>query len=159
MNVNVVNVRNVYTRTVVVNNVRTSFNGPGGIEARSTRQEEAYAREPHTAALAVQSQHEHAASQNRQLFASENHGRPEIAATGRAGEFNGPHLQRASAAGEAYHSPNLSPREARNRGQMSRDNPGQQRQPERAAQNRVEKPNRAPARGEQKRGENERAHR
>ncbi len=108
-----VNVTNVYNRTVVVNNVHTSFNGPGGIEARPTRQEEAYGRERHTPALATQSQHEHAASQNRQLFASENHGRPAIAATGRAGEFNGPHVQRASAAGEAYRAPNISPREAR----------------------------------------------
>src|ERR1019366_10459188 len=73
-NVNVTNVTNVYNRRVVVNNVHTSFNGRGGIEARPTRQEEAYGRESHTAALATQSQHEHAASQNRQLFASENHG-------------------------------------------------------------------------------------
>jgi hypothetical protein len=113
MNVNVTNVTNVYNRTVVVNNVHTSFNGPGGIVARPTPQEEAYAREPHTAPLAAQTQHEHAASQNRQLFASENHGRPAIAATGRPGEFNGPHVQRASAAGEPYRAPKMSPQEAR----------------------------------------------
>ncbi len=134
-NVNVTNVTNVYNRTVVVNNVHTSFNGRGGIEARPTRQEEAYGRESHRAALATQSQHEHAASQNRQLFASENHGRPAIAATGRAGEFNGAHVQRASTAGEAYHAPNMPPREARvqsqnnsggNRGfnQSARNQPG-----------------------------------
>jgi hypothetical protein len=120
-NVNVTNVTNVYNRTVVVNNVHTSFNGPGGIGARPTRQEEAFARDPHRAALAVQSQHEHAASQNRQLFASENHGRPAIAATSRAGEFNGPHVQRASAAGAPYRAPNISPREAR---AQSSGNPG-----------------------------------
>ncbi len=114
VNVNVVNVTNVYSRTVVVNNTRNvSFNGPGGIEARPTREEEAYEREPHTAALSTQMEHEHAASQNRQLFASENHGRPGIAATGRPGEFNGPHVQRASAAGESYHEPKMSPQEAR----------------------------------------------
>ncbi|MGA7632152.1 MAG: YXWGXW repeat-containing protein [Terriglobales bacterium] len=99
MNVNVVNVTNVYSRTVVVNNVHTSFNGPGGIDVRPTAQEEAYSREPHRAALPAQTEHEHAASQNRALFASENHGRPAIAATGKPGEFNGPRVVRASAAG------------------------------------------------------------
>src|SRR6202142_4541232 len=99
MNVNVVNVTNVYSRIVVGNNLHTSFNGPGGIEARPTAQEEAYSREPHRAALPAQTEHEHAASRNRALFASENHGRPAIAATGKPGEFNGPRVVRASAAG------------------------------------------------------------
>ena len=113
-NVNVVNVRNVYSRTVIVNNTRNvSFNGRGGIDMRPTRQEEVFAREPHRAALAVQSQHERAASRNRELFAAENHGRPAIAATARPGEFRGPHLERARAAGEPYRAPKLSPREAR----------------------------------------------
>src|SRR6202171_2263309 len=113
-NVNVTNVTNVYNRTVIVNNTRNvSFNGRGGIEARPTPQEERFSREPHNAALAAQTQHEHAARQNRQLFASENHGRPAIAATARAGEFNGPHVQRARAAGEPYRAPKISPQEAR----------------------------------------------
>ena len=60
MNVNVTNVTNVYNRTVVVNNTHTSFNGPGGIEARPTREEESYGHEPHTRALAAQTEHEHA---------------------------------------------------------------------------------------------------
>ncbi len=82
--------RNVYERTVVVNNNRVSYNGgAGGIDARPTREEERYSREPHREALAVQMQHERAASQNRQSFASENHGRPAIAATGRPGELGG----------------------------------------------------------------------
>jgi hypothetical protein len=122
VNVNVTNVRNVYSRTVVVNNVHTSFNGPGGIEARPTPQEETYGREPHTAALAAQTEHEHAASQNRQLFASENHGRPAIAATARPGEFNGSHVQRASAAGEPYREPKMSPQEARGSSAGNRGN-------------------------------------
>jgi hypothetical protein len=157
VNVNVTNVTNVYNRTVVVNNVHTSFNGPGGIEARPTPQEEAYGREPHTAALAEQTQHEHAASQNRQLFASENHGRPAIAATARPGEFNGPHVQRASAAGEPYHEPKMSPQEARvqrpgsngtgNQGQMSSHNSAK---PDKAAQKRMQKEQRAQEKAEQK---------
>jgi hypothetical protein len=170
VNVNVTNVTNVYNRTVVVNNVHTSFNGPGGIESRPTPQEEAYGREPHTAALAVQTQHEHAASQNRQLFASENHGRPAIAATARPGEFSGPHVQRASAAGEPYHAPTMSPQQARvqsprnggfsnnavprpgnngagNQGQMSsRNNP----KPDKQAQKKMEKQQRAQEKAEQK---------
>jgi hypothetical protein len=112
MNVNVVNVRNVYSRTVIVNNVHTSFNGPGGIEARPSPQEEAYGRERHIEALSEQREHERAASQNRALFASENHGRPEIAATARPGEFSGRNVERARA-GEPYHAPRISPQEAR----------------------------------------------
>jgi hypothetical protein len=128
LNVNVTNVRNVYSRTVIVNNTHTAFNGPGGVEARPTPQEVAYGREPHTAPLEAQLQHEHAASQNRQLFASENHGRPSIAATGRPGDFSGRGVERASAAGESYREPKVSPQEARatsadnrNRGPNSND--------------------------------------
>jgi hypothetical protein len=125
MNVNMVNVRNVYSRTVIVNNVHTSFNGPGGIVARPTPQEEAYGLERHTEVLATQREHERAASQNRALFASENHGRPEIAATARPGEFSGRNVERARAAGEPYREPKASPQEARgssgsNRGSMTR---------------------------------------
>ncbi len=49
--------------------------------------EEAAARERHFAPTALQSRHETAAASNRQLWASENHGRPAIAATARPGEF------------------------------------------------------------------------
>jgi hypothetical protein len=113
-NVNVTNVTNVYNRTVIVNNTRNvSFNGRGGVEARPTPQEERFSREPHNAALTAQIQHEHSARQNRQLFASENHGRPAIAATAKAGEFNGPHVQRARGAGAPYRAPKISPQEAR----------------------------------------------
>ena len=148
VNVNVTNVTNVYNRTVVVNNVHTSFNGAGGIEARPTPQEEAYGREPHTAALAAQTEHEHAASQNRQLFASENHGRPAIAATARPGEFSGPHVQRASAAGEPSHAaPRPGNNGTGNQGQMSsHNNP----KPDKAAQKKMEKQQRAQEKAEQK---------
>ena len=113
-NVNVTNVTNVYNRTVIVNNTRNvSFNGRGGVEARPTPQEERFSREPHNAALGAQTQHEHAARQNRQLFASENHGRPAIAATAKPAEFNGPHVQPARAAGAPYRAPKITPQEAR----------------------------------------------
>ena len=116
-NVSVTNVTNVYNRTVIVNNTtvsRVSYNGgAGGVEARPTAQEQAYSREPHTAALSAQMQHEHAAMQNRANFASENHGRPAIAATARPGDFSSRSVVAARAAGGEYHAPTMSPREAR----------------------------------------------
>src|SRR4029077_19652977 len=62
-NVSVTSVTHVYNRTVVVNNTSTaSFNGgSGGVAARATAQEETYARESHTPALAAQSEHERSA--------------------------------------------------------------------------------------------------
>ena len=157
-NVNVVNVTNVYNRTVVVNNRRAvSFNGPGGIEARPTREEEAYGREPHREALAEQSEHEHSASRNREMFASENHGRPAIAATGRPGEFNGAHIERARAAGEPYHG-NSNDRAMRHPDEHGAGNPGQMSshdnakwdKQEKADQKRMEKENRAQAKAQEK---------
>jgi phage terminase small subunit len=114
-NINVVNVTNVYERNVVVrNNSRVSYNGgEGGINVRPTREEERFEREPHREALNEQMHHERAASENRQLFASENHGRPAIAATDRPGEFHGRNVVEAREAGERYREPKISPREAR----------------------------------------------
>ena len=114
-NVSVTNVTHVYNRTVVVNNTRTvSYNGgQGGVEARPTPQEESAAHEHHAAPLAAQTEHEHMASQNRQNFASENHGRPAIAATARPGDFSGHSVVPARAAGGEYHAPAMSPKEAR----------------------------------------------
>jgi hypothetical protein len=114
-NVSVTNVTNVYNRTVVVNNTRTvSYNGgQGGVEARPTPQEESAAHEHHAAPLAAQTEHEHMASQNRQNFASENHGRPAIAATARPGDFSSHSAVPARAAGGEYHAPPMSPKEAR----------------------------------------------
>jgi hypothetical protein len=116
MHVDTVHVTNVYVnRTVIVNNEsHVAFNGgEGGIAARPTPAEEAAAREPHQAPLAAQTQHEHAASQNRALFASENHGAPAVAATAHPGEFSGHNVVAAKAAGAPYRAPAVSPREAR----------------------------------------------
>jgi hypothetical protein len=113
MNVDSVHITNVYNRTVVVNGNHVAFNGgEGGIAARPTPAEEAAAREPHQAPLAAQVQQEHAASQNRALFASENHGAPAVAATERPGEFSG-HGVVGAKAGAEYHAPAISPKEAR----------------------------------------------
>lgn len=116
MRVDTVHVTNVYVnRTVIVNNEsHVAFNGgAGGVAVRPTAREEEFAREPHRAAVAAQVQQEHAASQNRTLFASENHGRPAVAATAKPGEFSGRGVVAAKAAGAAYHAPAMSPKEAR----------------------------------------------
>jgi hypothetical protein len=125
-NVSVTNVTNVYNRTVVVNNhSTTSFNGgTGGVLARPTAQEEAYGREHHQAALASQTEHERSASQNRQNFASENHGRPTVAATSRAGDFSHHSAVPARSAGGEYHAPSMSPKEARANSTTNRGNAG-----------------------------------
>jgi len=84
-NVNVTNITNVYNKTVIVNNnTHVAYNGgQGGVAARPTPQQAAYAHESHRGPVSTQLQHEHAASQNRALFARENHGRPSVAATAR----------------------------------------------------------------------------
>src|SRR5579864_5195935 len=79
-NVNVTNVTNVYSKTVVVNNTnvsRVSYNGgEGGVRARPSHDEERAEHEHHEAARPEQMKHEHEASKNRENFASQNHGRP-----------------------------------------------------------------------------------
>ena len=108
-NVNTTVIHNTYNRTVINHNTainRVSYNGgTGGITARPTGAEMAAAREHHTAATAVQTAHEHAASTNRAFLASENHGHPAIAATARPGEFNG----RGETAGHGISNSNRPP--------------------------------------------------
>jgi hypothetical protein len=116
MHVDTVHITNVYVNnTVIVNNdSHVAFNGgEGGIAARPTPQEETYSREPHTAPVAAQVQQEHSASQNKALFASNNHGAPAVAATARPGEFSGKGVVGAKAAGAPYKAPTMSPKEAR----------------------------------------------
>jgi hypothetical protein len=116
VNVNSVHITNVYeNRTVIVNNEsHVAFNGgEGGVAVRPTAAEESAAREPHQAALSTQAQHEHAAAQNKAMFASANHGAPAVAATARPGEFSGHNVVAAKAAGAPYHAPAVSPKEAR----------------------------------------------
>ncbi len=79
-NVNVVNITNVYNKTVINNygGDRTSFSGgQGGVQARPTPQEMAFMNEHHAAPLAAQQQNEMRAAQNRMQFANVNHGRPQ----------------------------------------------------------------------------------
>ena len=90
---NIGSVTNVYNKTVVVNNItvnRVSYNGgEGGLTARATQEDEAAAHQRHAPPTPAQSSHVQAASMNRQLFESQNHGKPAIAATAKPAEFNG----------------------------------------------------------------------
>jgi hypothetical protein len=91
--INVTEIHNVYNTKVVYNNVnvtRVSYNGGrGGVNAQETAQERAVASERHIGPVAAQTQHVQEARSNRQLRASENHGKPPIAATQRPAAFTG----------------------------------------------------------------------
>jgi hypothetical protein len=88
-----VHVTNVYNQTVINNTYinRTSYNGgQGGLVARATPQQMAFARDPHNVGpIAAQQQQMTMASQNHAMLASVNHGNPSIAATSRPGAFTG----------------------------------------------------------------------
>jgi len=87
-----VTITHVYEKTVIVEPgaTRVSFNGgSGGTTVRPTQEEQAASHEQHVAAVPSQLQHEHTASENKALLASENHGTPTIAATAKPGEFAG----------------------------------------------------------------------
>ncbi|MBE7158810.1 MAG: YXWGXW repeat-containing protein [Rhodospirillales bacterium] len=104
-NVNVVNVTNVYNRTVIVNNHTTvAYNGgPGGIGARPTAQEATFSRENHIAPTANQISHQNFAAQDRTQFASFNHGRPGVPAAASVNSFR---ANPANAAFAARPTPN-----------------------------------------------------
>jgi hypothetical protein len=87
-----VRITNVYNETVVnnINVTRVSYNGGnGGLTARPTTQEQAAAQEHHIAPTREQTEHQQMASTNKALLASQNHGRPTIAATVKPTAFSG----------------------------------------------------------------------
>jgi hypothetical protein len=91
-NVNVTVVRNTYNTTVVNNTTltRTSFNGgPEGTPARPTSTEIAAEHQRHVSMTREQTKHQQAAGSSRTLLASVNHGRPDVAASARPGQFDG----------------------------------------------------------------------
>jgi hypothetical protein len=113
-NVNTTVVHNTYINNTVINrttvNNNVSYNGgAGGITARPTSTELAAEHEQHLAATSVQTQHEQMARNDRSMLASENHGRPAIAATPKAGVFHGPGVSAARPVNEtANHSNSFS---------------------------------------------------
>jgi len=147
-NVTITNVH-IYNKTVI-NNVtvnRVSYNGgPGGIRAYATHEQESAARERHFEPTPLQRQHEHAAGGNRALLASENRGRPAIAATPRPGEFQGPKVVPARSSGAPYgHAENHSvPRPQNSARYDEHSAAGQERHGGRAAQPEHNSPNGSP---------------
>jgi hypothetical protein len=92
-------ITSLYNQTVAIDNnaSRVSFNGGnGGIQARSTPQQEAFGREHHIEATPVQRQHAEIASKDRSLFSRQNHGEPAVAATSRSGVLQGEGVVRAN---------------------------------------------------------------
>jgi hypothetical protein len=110
VNVNRTVIRNTYiNRTVIVRNEnRASFNGPGGIGARPTHEEMVANRESHIRPTSMQISHEHSAGSNRSNFASENHGRPSMAAMSRV---NAREANQQGRIGNGVKSGQLTPRE------------------------------------------------
>jgi hypothetical protein len=95
-------ITNVYNRTVVNNFAanRVSYNGgAGGLRARPTSGELAAEHDRHIEATSMQRQHEMAAHNDRAQYASVNHGRPDVAATGKPGELRRANVARATRAG------------------------------------------------------------
>jgi hypothetical protein len=89
-NVSNVHITNVYNKTVINNTTvnRTSFNGgTGGVQAQPTASEQAALHENHIQPTPAQVQHVSQAQSNPQLRATNNGGKPAIAATARPGEF------------------------------------------------------------------------
>ena len=130
-NINVTVIHNVYNTKVVnnFNSPRVSYNGGnGGVNARPTTQEEAAARQRHIGPVAPQIQHTQAARSNRELRASQNHGKPPIAATQRPGAFSGGAVVPARKGGKYNPPPN---RGANNR--AANNQPSNANRPENAA--------------------------
>jgi hypothetical protein len=99
-------IHNTYNTTVIENNTtRVSYNGGnGGVQARATAQEETFSREQHVGRVPAQEQHIQQARANPELRASNNQGKPPIAATARPGDFKGGALA-AKEAGGTYKAP------------------------------------------------------
>src|SRR5882757_2649487 len=109
-NVDVTVVHNTYNTRVINNKVnRVSFNGgQGGTTSSPTSEEMRAARQRHISMTSEQTQHQQAASSNRTLLASVNHGRPDVAATPR------PSMRRSRGAAESGKPANAN-RPAENR--------------------------------------------
>ena len=85
-NVNTTVVRNVYVdrtvinNTTIINNNRVSYNGPGGLAARPSAQEQVALRERHFGPTSTQFTHEQTSGRDRNQLASVNRGRPSVVA-------------------------------------------------------------------------------
>jgi YXWGXW repeat-containing protein len=101
-NISNVTITNIYEKTIITNTTvsRVSYNGgQGGLSARPTPQQEAFARQPHVQPTPVQVQHVQLAQKDPGLRESTNKGRPSVAATSRPAEFKGPGVVQAQTPG------------------------------------------------------------
>ncbi|HVS94753.1 MAG TPA: YXWGXW repeat-containing protein, partial [Mucilaginibacter sp.] len=82
VHVNTTVVHNTYINRTVINNTtvvnRSSFNGQGGVTARPNSQEQAAMHQQHFRATNDQLAHQQESRDNRNQFASANHGRPAV---------------------------------------------------------------------------------
>ncbi len=94
-------INNVYNQQVVNNHTtNVSYNGGnGGVKAQPTPQELQSAKEQHIAPTEEQQHHQRLASDNKDLRASVNHGKPTVAAVSKAGDFSPRNVVAAKAAG------------------------------------------------------------
>ena len=105
-NITNVNITNVYNRSVTINRAATaSFNGPGGVSASPTPQQQAAARQPHISPTPVQVRNVKAAAAMPALHAAANHGAPPVAATARPASFSGAGVVKAARPGGSYSPP------------------------------------------------------
>ena len=96
----------VYSKHVPSNSSHVAFNGgSGGLRAVPTAQDRKAEHEQHQPPTGEQTQHHQAASQNKTLLASANHGRPPVAATVKAGDLASGHSTAAKPAGRTRPAP------------------------------------------------------
>lgn len=93
-------INNVYNQQIVNNHTtNVSYNGgSGGVRAQHTPQELQAAKEHHIAPTNEQERHQQLASENKDLRASVNHGKPSIAAVSKAADFDARNAVAAHAA-------------------------------------------------------------
>jgi hypothetical protein len=104
-NIRTTNITNVYEKNVVNNTnvTRVSYNGgPGGTSARATSEQTAAESKLRSGPVDVQTRHVQAAQGESKLRATENKGKPDVAATAKPGDFSGREVVRASRAGAPY---------------------------------------------------------
>lgn len=81
----------IYNRNLIGPRSYISFNGgKNGTQAQPTPQQRAFSRKQHFAPTALQKQNLAAASNDKTFFSKNNHGKPTVGATSKAGVFKGP---------------------------------------------------------------------
>jgi len=116
VSVNNTMVRNVYVDRTVINNTtvvnnRVAFNGEGGVNARPTPEEQSFSRENHIQPTSNQISHEQSAAQDRNQWASNNHGAPGTAAMD---SVNGRRFNQQGRIAQGVRSGELTPHETGN---------------------------------------------